>query len=268
MQGIRCEAPGSRVRGLDEHSFSLGEILYSRGSSETELDFPEWNNAGDFLRLAAGVLRVEINPFLFDVTSIFCSSAGDYQDAKSKVVSDYQTEIIRFLFTWSAFETIVDALKPLGWKDGRPRAVGRLLASRFEPEKLLHYDCAMLGLRKLSKSDISLFSLKDTDFEPSGSYGESGVGIKLVSQVRNRIVHGAVEFPEPTDWGGPADEGLHLARLARRLVLFTIQMMLVTNYSSSGLMLERYNHELDVGTEIEIESLLRTIHIEGANPAL
>ena len=63
------------------------------------------------------VLRVEINPYLFDVTSLYCGSAGDYQDAKSKVVSDYQTETTRFLFTWSAFETIVRAIKAL--KDGR-----------------------------------------------------------------------------------------------------------------------------------------------------
>ena len=49
----------------------------------------------------------------------------------------------------------------------------------------------MLGLRKFAITDISQFSLKVTDFAPSGSYSKSGVGIKLVSQVRNRIVHGA-----------------------------------------------------------------------------
>ena len=268
MLKIPCEAPSSPVRDLDQHSFVLGEFLYSRGAGETELDLPGWSHAGDFLHLASGVLRVEINPFLFDVTGLYCSSAGDYQDAKSKVVSDYQTEMTRFLFTWSAFETIVDSLRPLGWKDGKTRAVGTLLANRFEPEKLLHYDCAMLGLRRLANTDISQFSLKDSDFAPSGSYGESGVGIKLVSQIRNRIVHGAIEFPEPADWGGSAKECLLFARLARRLVLFTIQMMLVTNYSGSRLNLERYNYELDVGTEIEIESLLRTIHLEGVNADL
>ena len=265
MLQIHCEAPDSPVRSLDEHSFALGEILYSREAGETEFDFPEWNHAGDLLHLASGVLRVEINPYLFDVTSLYCGSAGDYQDAKSKVVSDYQTETTRFLFTWSAFETIVGALRPQGWKDGKTRAAGRLLASRFEPEKLLHYDCAMLGLRKLAITDISQFSLKDTDFAPSGSYSKSGVGIKLVSQVRNRIVHGAVEFPEPSDWGGPAKEGIFFARLSRRLVLYTIQMMLVTNYTGSGLKLERYNYELDVDTQIEIDGLLKTIHLERVN---
>ena len=42
-------------------------------------------------------------------------------------------------------------------------------------------------------------------------------------------------------------------------MLYTIQMMLVTNYTGSGLKLERYNYELDVDTQIEIDGLLKTM---------
>ena len=54
MLQIHCEAPDSPVRNLDEHSFALGEILYSREAGETEFDFPEWNHAGDLLHLCIG----------------------------------------------------------------------------------------------------------------------------------------------------------------------------------------------------------------------
>lgn len=264
MAGFRCEAPDKPVRDLEEHSSALGDLLSSRADRSSPFDFPQWNHAADLLHLAAGVLRVEIDPFLYDFSSVYCSTVGDYQDAKREIISNYQMEMTRFLFTWNAFETIVEGLRPTGWKNGKIRAVGKYLADRFDPEKLIHYDCAVQGLRKLATDRNNPFFLEDSNFDPGGSYRESGIGIKTVSQLRNSLVHTAVELPEPRDWGGPVDGGLLSARSARRLVLYTLQMMLIANYSGSGLNVECYDQELDSEIEVKVDNLLRTIHLEGA----
>ena len=239
-------------------------MLSSRADGGSPLDCPQWNHAADLLHLAAGVLRVEIDPFLFDYSSVYCGTVGDYQDAKGRVISEYHMEMTRFLFTWNSFETIVEGLRPTGWKDGKTRAVGKYLAARFEPEKLIHYKCAVLGLRILATDGNNPFFLEDSSFDPGGSYRESGIGIKTVSQPRNSLVHTAVELPEPRDWGGPVDGELRSTRGARRLVPYTLQMMLIANYSGGGLNVECYDQGLDSETEVKVDSLLRTIHLKGA----
>ena len=265
---FRCEAPDKPIRNLNEHSSALGDLLSYRAHRDSPLDCPEWSHAADMLQLAAGVLRVEIDPFLFDYSSVYCGTVGDFQDAKRKVISDFQAELTSFLFTWNAFETVVEGLRPRGWENGKPRAVGKYLADRFEPESLIHYDCAMKGLRRLATDRNTPFFLEDSNFDPGGSYGESGIGIKTVSKLRNGLVHTAVALPEPRDWGGPVDGGLHSARVARRLVLYTLQMMLIGNYSDSGLDIECYDWELDSEIEVKIDELLRTIHLQGAASVL
>ena len=264
VAGFRCEAPDNPGRNLDEHSSALGDLLACRAYRDFPLDFPQWNHAADLLHLAAGVLRVEIDPFLFDYSSVYCGTVGDYQDANRKVISDYQMELTRLLFTWNAFETIVEGLRPTGWKDGKTRAVGKYLTDRFEPERLVHYACAVEGLRKLATDRNTPFFLEDSNFDPGGSYGESGIGIKAVSKLRNGLVHTAVALPEPRDWRGPVDGGLHSARGARRLVLYTLQMMLIGNYSGSGLDVECYDRESGSEIEMKIVDLLRTIHLKCA----
>ena len=264
MAKFRCEAPDKPVRDLDEHSSALGDVLSSRAYRGSTLDFPQWNHAGDLLHLAAGVLRVEIDPFLFDYSGVYCGTVGNYQEAKRSVISDYQKEMTRFLFTWNAFETIVEALRPTGWKKGTVRAVGKYLADKFEPEKLIHYDCAVQGVRRLVTDRNNPYFLEDSTFQPGGSYGESGIGIKTVSSLRNSLAHTSIKLPEPEEWGGPVDGGLFSARGARRLVLYTLQMMLIVNYSGSGLNIECYDRELDSETTVDIENMLRTIHLRGA----
>ena len=262
--GISCGAPDRPVRDLDEHSSALGDLLSYRAYRGAPLDFPQWNHAADSLHLAAGVLRVEIDPFQFDYSSAYCHTVWNYQDAKRKVISDYQAELTRFLFTWNAFETIVEGLRPTGWKEGKTRAVGKYLANGFEPENLIHYDCAVRGLRKLASDRSNPLFLEDSNFDPGGSYGESGIGIKTVSKLRHELVHTAAALPEPKEWGGPVDGGLQSARCARRLVLYTLQMMLIGNYSGSGLDVECYEQESDSEVQVKIDHLLRAIHLKGA----
>ena len=107
---LKCEAPDQPTRELEEHCFKLGDVLSSSALEESKPDRPEWEHAGEWLHLAAGVRRVEIITDLFDVSGLYCGTVADYEDARSRAVSDYFTELTRFLFTWSAFETVVEAV--------------------------------------------------------------------------------------------------------------------------------------------------------------
>lgn len=264
VTGLRCESPDKPVRDLNEHSSALGDLLSARAHRGSPLDRAGWSQAADLLHLAGGVLLVEIDPFRFDYSGLYCDMVGDYQDAKRKAVSDFQVELTSFLFTWNAFETIVKGIRPRGWQKGKSRAVGQYLVDRYEPENLIHYGCAVKSLEKFTTDKKSPFSLVTSDFDLGDSYGVSGTGIKTTTKLRNQLVHAAAALPEPKDWGGPKDGGLRCARVARRLVLYTLQMVLIGNYSGSGLVVDCYDQELDSSTEIAVDNLLRTIHLRGS----
>jgi len=262
---VVCEAPDQPMRPLDEHCYKLACILSTSASEEWEPDCPEWNQARGWLDLASGVKRVEIITGLLDECSRFCGTAAEYEDARSQAVSDYYTELTRFLFTWGAFETAVEAVKPPDWRNGKIRAVGRFLARRFDPDKLIHYRCAVSRLKQSG--------IKDSDFSPDGGYGESGIGIRVVYKLRNRLSHGSLEFPEPEDWGGSPRLDTTVARLATRIVLLTIQMMLITHFAGTSVLIKYRDNSKEDSDEMQEEaqadtcaigSLLREIHVNRA----
>jgi hypothetical protein len=262
---VDCEAPEQPTRVLEEHCYLLGDILSNSTLEESKRYGPEWSHAGEWLHLAAGVRRVEIIPDLFDLSGVYCGTVGDYQDARGKAISNYYTELTRFLFTWGAFETVVEAVRLPGWRDGKIRAVGQFLARRFEPDKLIHYGCAVSGLKQLISSQQHTLRIKDSDFVADGSYGESGIGLRVVYKLRNSFSHGSIKFPEPQDWGGRPRTDIKAARAATRIILFTIQMVLITQFSSSGILIKYQDHSQegmdDDGKAIEIGDLVRTIHL-------
>jgi hypothetical protein len=168
------------------------------------------------------------------------------------------------LFTWNALETIATCLRIKKRKIGIAKAIGTYLAQRFEPQELLHYECAVRAMKKLATESESPLSLESSAFEIEEPYGASGTGVKVVTQLRNALVHTGVELCEPHDWGSPADGGVQSAKVARRLVLYTVQMMLAAHYTGNNVAISCYDRETAEAREVEIGDIVRRIHLESS----
>lgn len=210
------------------------------------------------------MLKVDIDPYLFNDAGLYCEPVGIYHDAKRKTASDCHTEMTRFLFTWNALETIATCLRIKKRKIGIAKAIGTYLARRFEPQELLHYECAIRAMKRLTTEIESPFTLDSSAFEIEEPYGSSGTGVKVVTQLRNALVHTGVELCEPHDWGGPPDGGVQSAKVARRLVLYTAQMMLAAHYAGSNLTVRCYDRETAEASEVEIGDIVRRVHLESS----
>jgi hypothetical protein len=116
----RCEAPDRPTRELEEHCYVLGDVVRQIGENLQRPDHDgDWDQAGEWLHLAAGVQRVDILTGRYDNSLVMCGSAMEYEDARSKDTSSLVTELTRLLFAWGAFETVISLIRPSGVERGK-----------------------------------------------------------------------------------------------------------------------------------------------------
>jgi len=262
-----CQAPQQPTRSLDEHCHMLGDLLHSSAAKHGKQQDQEWVHASKWLGLGSDVRRVEIVTSYFDDAPMCCDSVLELEKARSEVTSDFYTELTRFLFAWSAFETVVGIVQPPGWnKHGKVRASGQFQKEKFEPESLMHYWCAIEGMRRRARFQPSAMQIEEPQLTPSGSYEISGVGLRLVYGLRNSFSHGSAGFPEPEDWGGKPNIEMQVIRGSTRIVLYTIQMMLIAYLNGSRASVQcRFDgddSEPQTVRDLYVRDLLRNIYIK------
>jgi hypothetical protein len=261
-----CETPDQPMRTLEEQCSRLGSVLQleqlaALGDSRAQ----GWSHAGDWLDLAAGVVRVEIVTRLFDDGPVYCEALLEFEKLQSKAVSDYSTELTRFLFAWGALETIVDVIVPPSERDsGKIKAVGRLLARAFEPDRLPHYGCAIARLRHLLSYPQQGLKVTDSDFLPDDCYGESGIGIRIVYRLRNHLSHGSLTLHSLDPEGSISRLGPEIAKTSTLIVLLTVQMLLIAHFGRTGIVVKAYNDDCECDGVRDLCDVVRRIHLKSA----
>ncbi len=267
------------VLDISRHCFELAMLLEAmtndgRWSSAIGPDGARLDHACDWLRLAAETEGVDVNPVRFDDSSLYCSTAWNFESKRGELQAALALGATRFSFAWSAFEILTRCLKLA--RNGKERvsapkaAMGFLQRSGAEHRIFQgyadHVHAAILTLKRHPD-----FDHPNLERELVG-HAEATLGLELCRRIRNKLAHGATTLPLPEDWssGGFTDaEYKTFHHQALRLLLLTIQMVLHYSIGPEHELEDRYRHRLFVIPRLHVLALYEDDEDEEVrNPAL
>jgi hypothetical protein len=225
---------------LNLHSNKLAKILAGLDSmpavypASWKRDDETFGDAAGWLQLAADMKAVTLDPF-FDSAGLMCRPAAEYDDAKANLHADFALRITRFTFAWNAFEILVGVLKldlhPSQKSQKYPskakRATWFLKKNAVDSKEYRGYLHVLEhGFQCASKHAAfrgeQVPHPKDLNF-----INEAGYGLDICRVLRNSNVHGLTGVPITSDWAGPEKTDIHFYSFALRLLLLSMQMLLV-----------------------------------------
>jgi hypothetical protein len=254
-----CVAGRRSVHPLEVHAHALSRALFEVAEQDIEVKSGGgWELAGDWLRIAAGVERTDVNTAAHDESVMFCRGAWEYETDRSAVVSRFATELSRFLFTWGAVESVIAAIRPPrpASCSGSTSAACLYLLNSGE-DGLLHYDCCVRQLKALSLN-TSLVRDPEKMFRTTETRGVPGVGLYVAGALRNRIAHGAPRIPDAIASSGPDTSHAELVRTATRAILYSIQMLLAARLRGTGAIL----HDPELADDGDACFVVRHLHLQ------
>lgn len=253
----------SNLRELHLHCSDLSFFFRDRAMNENIIHI-QWLHIADWLYMAAAVDKVIIDTWRIDPSTGFCSSVDEYQGEREKLYSKLMTEFSRFNFIWGALETIIDGIVPksiLSQSRGKINAACKYLKENADSMTLipLYTDC----VNQLSSMIIEIPHYKNmkSDFNSGVKHGQASIALFVVYKVRNQFAHGSLVLPEPEEWSGIKNLDMEIINMSSRLVLMSIQMLLLCYYRRSNFNIDCcwYPHASD--TVLNIQSYLRNVHI-------
>ena len=187
----------------------------------------------EWLRIAASIESVSVNTLTVDEGVMYCSEAAEYEDIRSDLLAELLHDHLRFTYVWGAFETLVKIVAPPAVpKSVKPRSSMVDRVAYHLQEVFDHRNCAPWGYNQWLNELRA--SLGPSDRFRIGKYFEwtacavySGLAISIVRHIRNQFAHGIVNIPEPEEWTGEKPAALSVIKLSTRLVLLSMQMLLL-----------------------------------------
>ena len=143
------------------------------------------------------------------------------------------------------------------------------LRNRYEPQDPVEeyrptLDELKTVIKRVGDHEWTLERLEVHDY-----MGETGYGLFLVSQIRNDFAHGSAVVPRPDSWQGSLSESerqrADLVRTSSRILLFTIQMMLIAVYRcgrADFVVDHLFKDEEGYTQEVSGIRALQTLHLE------
>lgn len=275
----------SELVDLHEHCFLLSGLMAEMykappRSSGAHDDGWSWFSAGDWLKLAAGVQKVEIDTSRFDETVMWCNSAWAYESKRSELLSQFATRLTTFNFVWGSLETVIKIIKPPYVPSSIKKRANAIDNAIFylknEDARFLRiplYDDTLARLRLVLRTSSQYKDLV-REFKIDSFRSVPGLGAHIIRIIRNDFAHGSATFPEPDDWESKDVlnselRHLDLIETSSRLTLFTIQMLLLAYFKNSHFGIECLRDEDGMNYEEDIEMVLRVIHINDhhSNPS-
>lgn len=218
---------------LEEHCARIVGIL-----GDTEL-VREWENVAEWLQLAASIKKVEVDIIQFDHGFGYCSDADEYSMAREDLLNVFVSELSRFNFVWGGLESCLNNIKvpkhPNKAKRGKISNACYFLHQYFgtvSPPSYLGEEVA--AFRSAASSCFGYDSVEKR-FKRSGEVGWPGGGLFTVYELRNLFAHGSLCFPEPDEENQPISDHQSMVKHATRVVLLSIQMLLLAHFKHSEL---------------------------------
>ena len=260
--------------GLSEHCARLSDLLtypevaakqpYREVSGETV----DWLGASDWLRVASSVDCVDVDTGRFDESVVWCRPRWEFESQRSVLLSRLAAQLTVFSFVWGSFETITKLIDPprvpKRVKPGRTSLVDEAvfyLKNHFEPMPLpAFYDVILADFRE-TLNGMPRYGNLSEEFRIRPFVGISGIGVHVVRGIRNKFAHGAMRMPLPEGWSRTIPLDVELIGLSTRIVLLTIQMLLLAYFKGDHFAVDCLVDEWGVSRDEEIDIVLRKLHV-------
>jgi hypothetical protein len=245
-----CLGQERQIQSLECHAYALSEIMAHPEIAK--------GDSAAWLRIASGVTSVSVNLLRFDESVMMCGRAAEYWEAQSDVAERYLAELTRFLFVWGALEAYIPEPGGQKYTPKVPKIQKRLAAfDRLFPWPA-HMACAVhqfaFGVSRSEHLSYIRAHLSD-DFERSASRI-----ILAISKLRNGLAHGSLTFSDPCRWGGSPLVDISAICSASRLVLFSIQALLLQEYHGSDIVTDRPDYE-GFSVDADLADVVRELHL-------
>lgn len=257
-----------QLKDLRKHSNDLARIFYN---ISTIVDDNKWNMTAEWLEVASGIERISFELAPYDRSYGWCGTADDFSDKRGLLLQSYVTEVGIFNFIWGAFEAVLDAINPpeIPKVRGEVNKACNYIKLNVSYNLPLYLDLLYSLYRAFNKT---FGNQTDQIFKLKPYINLSGMALFSVSKVRNRLAHGALHFPELVSIEDVVENypQVELIQLCSRLVLLSIQMLVLSYYKDSHLMF-RVDPEGDIefgdpspsDEKVSLELLLRSVHLKG-----
>lgn len=256
---------------LQKHCFRLSRFLF-------HIDEDQFAVPIDWLDIASAIENVEMMTGKYDIDWAMCSLAMAYEDKRSALFTAFTTQLVLFNFVWGSFEGIVEAIDLPNSQSGkaggsRAKKATLFLKERYAPNPpVAFYNEQVSLLRRLVQNNGLEKKLKNY-FEISPKNQETlnsnGIGLHVVREIRNDHAHGSAMIPVPVDWDKghkillPAEkQQCQLIETSTRIVLLTIQMILLAHLSGKRILMEYLQDDHGESLETTAEVALHVLHIE------
>lgn len=276
------------LKPISDHCDRLAQVLYSvcqsketfRTTTTKAGESLNWSHAAALLKLAGSLISIELDTARFDDSVVWCETASDYHRAHSELLALLVREISLFNFIWGAFETTAKIIKPpyIPKSSSLIDAACNYLKNQYDSKsKIQYYEEAVFDLRDILSKDIN-YGVTPVDFKLNNYVGFSSVGLHIVRKIRNKFAHGILNIPEPEGWVGQSPSEVALFNASSRIILLTIQMLLISYFDQQKPKITWYRDESwynendeyleadDPFVELEIEHLIRIIHMNFKYP--
>ncbi|WP_461437496.1 hypothetical protein [Marinobacter nauticus] len=231
---------------LRDHCAKLVSIL-----GDTQLVY-DWENVATWLQLAAAMRTMEVDTIQFDHGFGYCSHADEYSMARDELLNRFVFELSRFNFAWGGLESCLNNIRPPKHPDKSKRGkisnacyFLKTYFSNVSPPSHLGEEVA--AFRSASSLCFGYHSIEKR-FRNSEEVGWPGAGLFSVYELRNLFAHGSLDFPEPDEENQPLSDHQHMVAHATRVVLLSIQMLLMAHFADSRLEIP-YAWDLGIGLD-------------------
>jgi hypothetical protein len=249
----------SALKSINQHCYDLAEALVTATPSEM-CQVSEW------LKIAAGIKSVDLDWIRFDDQFGWCSGADQYELARQDILKRHVTSMAVFLFVWGALESAIEVISPPPHPDksrqGKINSACHYISTYFNGRLTIAPYPDILGqLTQLLSQSASFQRIAAQVWLPKRIGGEA-FGLYIVYKLRNEFAHGDTMFPVPDHEHRPISEDPRIVELATRIVLLSIQMLVLVHCADKGIAIELSGSEDDV--EILLTEWLRILHFENA----
>lgn len=217
---------------LEEHIAELSQIV-----SETD-DCVEWSGVYEWLHIAGSIESISLDTIKNNSSFGWCRDADEYSIARDELIRSFVAKLAIFNFVWGAIESAIDIVKPPKHPDrskrGKISNTCLLLGQKFDVNtQPVGLKQETINFKEISAQCFGFDRVQDRIAKIS-DYGESGVGLYAVYELRNLFAHGSMTFPEPDGENQPNSPYDSLVGHATRIVLLSIQMLMLQHFDVEG----------------------------------
>lgn len=226
----------------------------------------------NWLWIASSIDSINFDGIRYDCAYSLCRPAYEYEKEKQKLHVRLINELTMFLYVYSGFESLLNdfALPKCPINDGKINSAKYFIKENYS----INFNAVPLYSELLSilRNLIRKSSLKKYEncFSIDNCTDINGVGIKVIYKIRNELAHGDYNFPEPGDWSSELPCEPEITKVATRIILLSMQMLLISINSKNFVTLEFHNSEIlpsdDYGDSIVNEfDYLNNLHVKLKN---